>query len=128
MGALGAVVAALFAGLAVFQSALALGAPCGRLAWGGAHSGRLPPRLRLASAAALLPAVAGGIVALRAGNLVGWPSAAAATVTLYALAALFALSAAGNAVSRSRAERRLGLPLATALAAGCLALASGARP
>jgi hypothetical protein len=36
--------------VAVFQLALALGAPFGKAAWGGAHDGVLPPRLRAASA------------------------------------------------------------------------------
>ena len=35
--------------VAGFQIALALGAPWGRAAWGGAHEGRLPGKLRVAS-------------------------------------------------------------------------------
>ena len=38
--------------IAAFQLALALGAPLGRAAWGGAHE-RLPARLRVASAVAV---------------------------------------------------------------------------
>ena len=38
-----------FAGLAAFQAALALGAPLGRASWGGAHEGKLPRGLRMAS-------------------------------------------------------------------------------
>jgi hypothetical protein len=122
---LGAAVAALFAGLALFQIALALGAPWGRLAWGGAHEGVLPDRLRLASLAALVPILAGLAAALRAGGWLDWPGPGVATGLLYALAALFAVSFVGNALSRSPAERRMGVPLTLALAAGCLALALG---
>jgi hypothetical protein len=47
-----AVIAAVgFMGIAAFQAALALGAPLGRAAWGGAHM-RLPTGLRIASALA----------------------------------------------------------------------------
>ena len=49
------IVVAATAGLAVvaaFQVALAAGAPWGRAAWGGQHQGRLPARLRIASAVA----------------------------------------------------------------------------
>ena len=41
-----------FLAIAAFQAALALGAPLGRAAWGGAHAGVLPRGLRLASACA----------------------------------------------------------------------------
>ena len=42
----------LLAVVAVFQSALALGAPLGRAAWGGQHEGVLPTRFRVASGVA----------------------------------------------------------------------------
>lgn len=37
-------------GVVAFQAALASGAPWGAAAWGGRHPGRLPARLRVASA------------------------------------------------------------------------------
>ncbi|HET9880007.1 MAG TPA: hypothetical protein VFQ81_11990 [Candidatus Limnocylindria bacterium] len=40
----------LLAVIAMFQLALAAGAPLGAMAWGGGHPGVLPPRLRVASA------------------------------------------------------------------------------
>ena len=93
---------------------------------GGAHEGVLPDKLRLASLAALVPILAGLAAALRAGGWLDWPGAGVATALLYALAALFAVSFVGNALSRSPAERRMGVPLTLALCAGCLALAIGA--
>jgi hypothetical protein len=45
----GAAAAVGFAGIAAYQVALALGAPFGSAAWGGAHPGTLPPGLRVAS-------------------------------------------------------------------------------
>ena len=44
---LGIVAAALFASVAMFQVALAAGAPLGHLAWGGVHEGRLPVNFRI---------------------------------------------------------------------------------
>jgi hypothetical protein len=51
-GRLAAVAAAGFAAIAVFELLLAAGAPMGSAAWGGAHPGRLPSELRVASALA----------------------------------------------------------------------------
>ena len=49
-----AMVAAVgFLVIAAFQVALALGAPLGRAAWGGAYDGQLPMGLRIASAVAV---------------------------------------------------------------------------
>lgn len=44
--------AELLGGLALFQAALAVGAPWGRAAYGGQHPGPLPSRLRTVSAVA----------------------------------------------------------------------------
>jgi hypothetical protein len=41
-------------GLAMFQIALACGAPVGRFAFGGKHDGTLPSTLRVASAVTVL--------------------------------------------------------------------------
>ena len=61
--------------IVAFQAALALGAPLGQAAWGGAHR-RLPPRLRVGSAVAVtIWLLAGSIVLGRAGfELVSLPS------------------------------------------------------
>ena len=47
-------VAVGLAGLAAFQTALAIGTPWGRASYGGAHIGVLPSRLRVVSAGAAL--------------------------------------------------------------------------
>ena len=55
MTQIAALVAVVLLGvIVVFQAALALGAPLGYAAWGGAHPGALPPRLRTASAVTAL--------------------------------------------------------------------------
>jgi hypothetical protein len=88
-----------------FQIALALGAPAGAAAWGGAHPGVLPTRLRGASAVvgvfvysptALLIVDSGGVIDI------GWD---VSPVWLWVLAGLFLLGTLANAASRSKVER-----------------------
>lgn len=112
----GGLAALLFLGLAVFQAALATGAPLGRYAWGGSHEHVLPPRLQLGSALAV-PLLLGMalIVSIRAGLIypdlsaqMTWPTW---TVFLFMTMNTFA-----NLRSGSRDERRVMGPLALLLA------------
>lgn len=65
------VAAAGFVAVSIFQMALALGAPWGRLAWGGQHR-RLPPKLRIGSGvAALLIVIFAAVILGRGGRTVG---------------------------------------------------------
>ena len=108
----------IFASLmvALFQLALALGAPMGEYAWGGRASGKLPNNLRIGSAfsALVLLAISGHYA-----SLVGWlPSlldAHGRAFSLWALTAFFALSFVGNLSSKSQAERKLFIPVSGAL-------------
>lgn len=110
------VVVAATAGLAViaaFQVALAAGAPWGRAAWGGQHSGRLPARLRTASG------VAAGVWALAATAVameIGWAT--------WTMAGLLALGTVMNLASSSPWERFGWAPFAAAVAALCVASAT----
>jgi len=113
--------------LAVFQMALALGAPLGRFAWGGRHD-RLPRGLRLASAAAVPLYVVFAAIALeRAGMISPLDNAGAVAALTWGLAAYFTLGVAANAASRSRGERQVMAPVAAALAVlfAVLALSGG---
>jgi hypothetical protein len=109
--------------LASFQAALALGAPWGRAAWGGAHR-QLPRGLRIASAAAVLFWLTAVLVVLaRAGH--DWspvPSSAARWAT-WVLFGLLGLGALLNLASRSRLERLIQTPVAAVLATLCLIVA-----
>ncbi len=105
----------LLGGMAFFQLALALGAPIGRLAWGGTHR-RLPARLRVASA--MVSLVFGGAVlaVLAAGGRMGWLARTGAVPTaLWLLVLVFGFSALANSASSRREERWLGIPVATLL-------------
>lgn len=114
--------AAWLAGVAAFQTALALGAPWGAAAWGGTHSGVLPARLRVAST---LGAVGWSGAAAIAAGLVGGETARRRV--LRGTAAFAALSVPLNAASRSRIERVVWVPLtAVGASLGALALREAA--
>ena len=101
--------AAIFAAIAAFQLALAVGAPWGRAAWGGSNLGVLPAGLRMASVGSAavnltLAAVATGRLARhhRRGAIIG----------------LIAFSAAGfvsNLATRSPIERAIWAPVTAVL-------------
>jgi hypothetical protein len=110
--------------VAAFQVALALGAPWGRAAWGGAHDGRLPRNLRIASGfAVVFWILAASVVFARAGHeLIPIPFEVArwATWVLFGLSALGALM---NLASRSKLERLIWSPVSALLAVLCLVVA-----
>ena len=121
----GALAIGLLSVVAMFQIALALGAPLGKMAWGGGHTGVLPPRLRVASAAAALlvyPLII--LVVFDAsysdGDLLPWNGAS----VLWALTGLFALGALANLASRSTPER-IWAPVSLAISICCGVVASG---
>ena len=99
------------AAVVAFQIALALGAPWGAYAMGGAVPGRFPPAMRVAALvqAALLGSLA-VVVLSHAG--VAWPSLAAAIPWLiWVVVAVAAISVVLNSISRSAGERRIWVPV-----------------
>lgn len=104
--------AALLAGTAGFQVAIAAGAPLGAWSWGGAHEGVLPQGLRVASGVA---AVAWGAAA--AAVATDRPRAHAAHRGLrLGLALVSTLGAVTNLASPSLPERAVWVPVTTAVA------------
>jgi hypothetical protein len=121
-----AVLAAIgFVLVAGFQAALALGAPWGRAAWGGAHD-RLPSGLRVASGfAVVFWLVAAFVVLARAGfDWSPFPSGAATWGT-WVLFGMLVLGTFLNLASRSRLERVIQTPIAAVLAILCVVVALG---
>jgi hypothetical protein len=112
--------------LAVFQVALALGAPLGDMAWGGRNPGVLSTRLRVASAVAGIVVYPATILAiLSASGLLridGLP--VPGPVVMWVLTAFFLLGALMNTISRSKRERIWG-PTSLVIAGCCAVIALG---
>jgi hypothetical protein len=118
------VIVTLLAAVAVFQLALAAGAPWGAAAWGGSHPGTLPTRFRVASAVAGLvvyPVIIAALLEVGGVLQARWIPRLGPT-GLWILTGFFGLGAVGNVVSRSKVERWWG-PVALLVALGCAALA-----
>jgi hypothetical protein len=124
VGELAALVYALATAVVVgFQLALAAGAPWGEYAMGGRFPGRFPPAMR---AAAVVQAVVLALLALvvldEAGIVaLGWT--AALPWLGWVPVVVSALSVVMNAITPSRVERRLWLPLGLVLLVSSLTVA-----
>jgi len=114
-----------FIAIAGFEIALALGAPLGRAAWGGAHV-YLTEGLRIASVfAAAFWALAALVILARAGFR-GTPVPFRASLWgAWVLTGVLALGALMNFASPSAWERFLQAPIALAMAVLCLIVARG---
>jgi hypothetical protein len=112
-----------FAGVALFQLALALGAPWGHAAWGGAEA-HLSTAQRIGSAAAAVVWTAAGLVVLgRAGFWRPGRSVRLYRWGTWFLVALLGLAAVPNFASQSRWENVVLGPLSVLLAILCLIVA-----
>jgi hypothetical protein len=117
-----------FAGLAVFQLLLAVGAPLGEAAWGGANHGRLPTDLRIGSGIAIVVyAVAGSVILARAGFGVRFVPGTLARVGSWVLVVLLTVGSLANFASQSPWERYLLGPVTLVLAALCLVVARSSQ-
>jgi hypothetical protein len=110
-------------GAAGFQCALALGAPWGAYAMGGRFPGRLPAYLRIAAVMqAVMLGVLAVVVMIRAGlALPAWASVASGLIWI--VVGFSAVSLVLNAMTPSRGERRLWVPVACAMLASSLVVA-----
>jgi hypothetical protein len=122
---LAAMLAALgFAGLAVFQAALAAGAPWGHAAWGGADADLSAAQQGASAVAAVIYAAAALVVLCRAGIIWrGRSDAAAFRWGTWFFAAAMTVGALPNVASQSRWENLVFGPLALVLAACCVVVA-----
>jgi hypothetical protein len=117
------VFAVVTAGVVAFQVALALGAPWGAYAMGGARPGRFSAPMRAgALGQALILALLAVAVLAEAGLVL--PTVSASLPWLIWLAVAFsAVGVVLNAISRSAGERRLWLPLALVMLVASLVVA-----
>jgi hypothetical protein len=123
-----ALAAAGFIGMAGFEIALALGAPLGRAAWGGA-SAHLQPGLRVASVgSAALLVFAALIVLGRVGSRLSPLPATFTRRGTWVLVGVMALGTLMNFASPSAWERFLQAPIALAMTVLCFVVARGGFP
>ena len=119
------IAAAGFGIVATFRLLLALGAPWGRAALGGANEGTLPAELRVVSSVSMVIFIAAVFVVLgRAGHW-GERFAAAFRVGTWALVGILALGAVMNAASSSPWERFGWAPFTLLLAVATAVVARG---
>jgi hypothetical protein len=105
----------ILAVLAVFQLALALGAPLGRFAWGGAHR-VLPTKLRIGSLVSIVIYAVIAVLALDRVGLIDVVADGVSAVGMWIVFGYFVLGIAMNAISRSKPERYTMTPIVAVLA------------
>jgi hypothetical protein len=114
----------VLAALAIFQLALIFGAPLGRFAWGGQHR-VLPARLRIGSAVSILIYALIAIIAWdRVGAIDVFPELFS-EVAMWVIFAYFVLGIVMNAISRSKPERYVMVPVSIVLAVLSFFIAAG---
>jgi len=125
MGSTAAIVAAaLLVVLIGFQIGLALGAPWGKLAWGGRHR-ILPAPLRMGSGLSIVIYALIALILLSRADVVQVFGATAATVLTWIVTGYLVIGIGLNMASRSRAERAVMTPVAAVLAGLSLMVALG---
>lgn len=105
----------LLAALTVFQLALALGAPIGHFAWGGAHR-VLPAKLRVGSLVSIAIYALIVVLALDRAGAVDVVPEPVSTIGIWIVFGYFVLGIPLNAISRSRPERFTMTPVVIVLA------------
>jgi len=106
----------LLAALAVFQVALAAGAPLGRFAWGGRHD-VLPRNLRIGSVVAVLIYAVFALFLLSKAGLVSIIGEPLLTIGMWVLVIYLGLASVLNLFSRSKSERLLMTPVTLVIGA-----------
>jgi hypothetical protein len=120
--------ATVTAGAIAFQLALALGAPWGEYAMGGANRGTLPPAMRVAAAVQALVLAVLALVVLGRAGLVDVPIVRDLPWLIWVAVAFSAVSLVLNAISRSAGERRIWVPVALLMLGSSLVVALTAGP
>jgi hypothetical protein len=112
--------------VALFQLALLLGAPMGEYAFGGTHKGKLPTGFRIASLVSIAVYLGiAGHVAAQLGMVQKLLPAGFNAVANWAIVGLMLVSLVMNAISRSKKERDLWVPVALLLVASSVIVALG---
>lgn len=109
--------------VALFQLALAVGMPWGRLAWGGRFPGTLPPRMRIASVVSALLLLAFGLIVCARASLLLPGVAQPPAVAIWVVVGYSALGTVVNAATPSKWERIAWTPVAVLMLLTSLAVA-----
>ena len=112
------------AGVVAFQLALALGAPWGTYAMGGAFPGRFPPPLRVAAVVQATVIGLLAVVVFSDAGLVLRDLADGFPWLVWVPVAVSALAVVLNAISRSSGERRIWVPVTLVLLVSSLVVAT----
>ena len=118
-----AVFALVTAAVVGFQVALALGAPWGAYAMGGAYSGRMPGPMRIAAIAQAAVLTGLAVVVLSAAEVTAPNLVGQAPWLVWVPVVFSAIAVVLNASTRSIGERRLWLPVTLVMLATSLAVA-----
>jgi hypothetical protein len=98
--------------VALFQLALVLGAPMGEYAFGGQNTGKLPTRLRIASAFSFVTLLAlSGHYFAQAGVFTPVLPAEPNSWVNWLLVGFFVIGLVMNSISRSKKERQMWVPV-----------------
>ena len=111
-------------GVVAFQLALALGAPWGTYAMGGAFPGRFPPPLRVAAVVQATVIGLLAVVVFSDAGLVLRDLADGFPWLVWVPVAVSALAVVLNAISRSSGERRIWVPVTLVLLVSSLVVAT----
>ena len=112
---LAVIYAAVTALVVGFQLALALGAPWGTYAMGGAFPGQMPPAMRIAAVVQAVALAGLAVIVLADAGLMSVPLVTDWAWLIWGPVAVAALAVVLNASTRSRGERRIWLPVAVVL-------------
>lgn len=111
------------AGVVAFQLAMALGAPWGRYAMGGAFPGRFPPPMRVAAVVQAVLIALLAVAVLSAAGLVLPNLGITFPWLVWVAVVVSALAVVLNVISRSAGERRIWVPVACVLLVSSLLVA-----
>jgi hypothetical protein len=111
--------------LALFQLALAAGAPWGSLAMGGRYPGRFPPPMRIAALVQIAIYGAMGVAVFTRAGIVLPEFLDLSRVAVWGVVALMAVAVVLNLITPSKWERRIWAPVAAVLLATSLVVALG---
>ncbi|PWF48537.1 hypothetical protein [Massilia glaciei] len=98
--------------VSLFQLALAVGMPWGRLAFGGRHPGTLPARMRIASVLSGLLLLAFGLIVCARASLVLPEFAQLSAAAVWAVVGYSAIGVVANMATPSKWERIIWTPIA----------------